>query len=476
MKRLLSVVQVNTRDDRGEDAVRTAWALHRAYRQFGIDAWMAVGQKFSIDPNVLEIPNEESRPKYAKVALDISCRIQLLNYHYRSLWRLGLMLKWLVEPGRYRHINRGIEDFYYPGTWRILDIYPERPDVIHCHNLWGYFDLRVLPWLSRELPIILTLHDDWLFSGHCKNSLGCERYKIGCGQCPYPESPYPVERDATDYNLRQKKKILARSRLYVASPSRWMLDRVNRSILADAVAESRVIPYGVDISVFYPVDKHIAEARLKIGPSTKVILSATIPAKKNVREDYQTIRSALKELSKQLPDTEVLVIAFGEPAPSERIGKIEIRFICYPKNPEIAAGYYQAADVYVHADSCCVFPLAVLEALASGVPVVATAAGGVPEQIEDGYSGYLISPGDVNAMVLRLHQLLADETLRQRMSRQAAETAACNFNLQRQVNDYLNWYEELSKKYQDRCPADSDRPKLKPVISNARLRVLRELQ
>lgn len=468
MKRLLSVVQVNTRDDRGEDAVRIAWALHRVYRQFGINAWIAVGQKFSIDPNVLEIPNQESKPKYTKVALDISCRIQLLNYHFRGMWRLGEILKWSVEPRHYWHIYQGIEDFHYPGIWQIFNLFPEKPDVVHCHNLWGYFDLWALPWLSQRLPVVLTLHDGWLLSGHCKDSLDCERWKTGCGKCPYLEIPYPIKKDTTDYNWRQKRKIFTRSRLYVATPSRWLMDRVKQSPLAEAIVEARVIPYGVDLSIFHPEDKQLAKTRLKINPSTKAILSTTTPPQKNIWEDSQMIRNALKELSRKFPELGVLVIAFGEPAPSERIGKIEIRFISYPKNPKVAAGYYQAADVYVHAGSCCVFPLAVVEALASGVPVVAIACGGIPEQIEDGYSGYLISPGDVNTMVLRLHQLLADETLRQRMSRQAAETAACNFNLQRQVNDYLNWYEQLSKKYQDRCPADSDRSKLKPVISNAR--------
>lgn len=456
MDKPLRVVQVNSRDYTGEETVRGVWGLHQAYRRSGIETWMAVGRKFSIDPNVFVVPNYECRPGYAKALLDVSCRIQLLNHRFRGMWRLGEMIKRIVEPWPYWQISQGVEEFYYPGTRKLLELYKERPNIVHCHDLWGYFDLRTLPWFSRKLPVLLTLHDSWLLAGHCRDSLDCGRWKTGCGQCPYLDIPCPITRntrikkDSTSYNWRQKKKILAASKLYLASPSRWLMGRVKQSHLADAIAEARVIPYGVDLSLFHPTDKQAARQNLKIQPSVKVILSTTIPAQENPWQDYRTIRAALEELSDKLPELEILVIAVLGPGPfereigpSERIGKIEIRFLFYPRNPRLAAGYYQAADIYLHAAPAAVFPLAILEALACGLPVVATATGGIPEQIEDGLNGFLVPGGDISAMASSLRRLLTDQALSRRMGRQAAETAASRFSLQRQANDYLNWYEEL---------------------------------
>ena len=111
------------------------------------------------------------------------------------------------------------------------------PSVIHCHNLHsGYFDLRALPWLSRVAPVVLTLHDAWLLSGHCAHSFGCDRWKNGCGACPDLSIPPAIAKDGTAANWKRKRRIFERSQLYVVTPSQWMMDRAQQSILAPAIA------------------------------------------------------------------------------------------------------------------------------------------------------------------------------------------------------------------------------------------------
>ena len=76
-------------------------------------------------------------------------------------------------------------------------------------------------------------------------------------------------------------------------------------------------------------------------------------------------------------------------------------------NNKQAEAYYQAADIYIHAAKADTFPNVVLEALACGLPVVATAVGGIPEQIDHERTGFLVPPGDAAGM---------------------AEARACNFS------------------------------------------------
>jgi glycosyltransferase involved in cell wall biosynthesis len=73
-------------------------------------------------------------------------------------------------------------------------------------------------------------------------------------------------------------------------------------------------------------------------------------------------------------------------------------------------------------------PISVLEAMEAGMPVVATAVGGIPDAIEDGAEGFLVSPGDINSLVNRISQLLQDSDLRSRMGLAAKMKVATFFS------------------------------------------------
>src|SRR5262249_25040689 len=201
--------------DIGGGAEKVAWDLFQSYRSRGYASWLAVGHKRSNDSDVLLIPNHELQGSWSRVWLEFSRYLESLDGRFRAAWRLSDLIRGVAEPRKWLDQYRGIEDFHFPGTWRLLGLTPQLPNIVHLHNLHGdYADPRVLPWLGQRLPVILTLHDTWLLSGHCAYSLDCERWKTGCGQCP-DLTIYPaVRRDMTDYNWRRKRELYARSRLY----------------------------------------------------------------------------------------------------------------------------------------------------------------------------------------------------------------------------------------------------------------------
>ena len=89
------------------------------------------------------------------------------------------------------------------------------------------------------------------------------------------------------------------------------------------------------------------------------------------------------------------------------------------------------------------FGLAALEAMACGVPAVATRVGGVPELITDGADGYLEAVGDIHAQAARAVQLLSDEALYSRMSAAARQTARDRFCTSLVIPQYEHYYEEV---------------------------------
>jgi N-acetyl-alpha-D-glucosaminyl L-malate synthase BshA len=89
------------------------------------------------------------------------------------------------------------------------------------------------------------------------------------------------------------------------------------------------------------------------------------------------------------------------------------------------------------------FGLAALEAMACGVPPVATRTGGVPDLITDGVDGYMEPVGDIDAQAGRLTQLLMDETLHDRMSEAARKTARQRFCTELIIPQYEQFYEQV---------------------------------
>lgn len=458
--RPLRILQVSTGDIAG-GAEKVAWNLFQSYRARGNISSLAVGYKRSDDPDVSVVPNCEQGRVWSRVWWAIHHRLKSISGRVPIARPFARLTRWIAEPLRSIVEHCGVEDFHFRGTRRLLELTAQRPNIVHCHNLHGaYFDLRLLPHLSRQVPLVLTLHDAWLLSGHCAHSFDCERWRAGCGHCP-DLSIYPAtRRDATAYNWRRKQRIYARSRLYVAAPSQWLMRKVEQSILAPAIVEGRVIPNGVDLSIFHPAERRSARTMLKIPPTARVILFTANGIRQNIWKDYQTMRAAIDRVAAQVHGQRVLFIALGEDAPPERIGMAEVHFIPYNKDAQAVARYYQAADVYLHAAKADTFPNTVLEALACGIPVVATAVGGIPEQINGLHglvggtsdknryqvneaTGVLVSPGDAGEMANAIVQLLTDHRLRERMGNNAARDARHRFDLERQVDDYLVWYEQL---------------------------------
>ena len=87
---------------------------------------------------------------------------------------------------------------------------------------------------------------------------------------------------------------------------------------------------------------------------------------------------------------------------------------------------------------------AVLEAMATGLPVVATDVGGMAELVREGTDGYLVPPRDPNALAARLECLLADARAREEMGRQARTRVARDFTLDRQIDRFEALYERVA--------------------------------
>ena len=431
----MHILQVSTYDSAG-GAEQIAWNLFRAYRERGLTSQLAVGwRRGATDPDVHELS-----------AIDLA----------RQGWSGRLA----------RRIRRklGHDEFAFPSTAELPGLGDGVPDLLHCHNLHGeYFDLRALPALCRQLPVILTMHDAWLLSGHCAHSLGCERWKHGCGRCPDLSIYFPLKRDGTAHNWTQKKRIFADCRLFVSAPSAWMLSQLEDSILAPAVIESRVIPNGIEQDIFRPGDMLAARRELGLPADARVLLFAANGPRQNHFKDFHTVYRAVEQIKWQTGDPELVLIALGEAGQDEQAGHARVSYVGRLEARSAVATYFRAADLYLHAARAESFGMVVAEALSVGTPVVATAVGGVAEQLRslahdwphgrgvagqpvyraDAATGVLVDVGDADSMAAACQYLLGQPALRAKLGANAAADAAARFSLTRQVDAYLDWYRDI---------------------------------
>ena len=426
--------------------------LHQSYLSAGLNSFVALRGQGESQQNVIALfPNEMITlwQKSVSFVFDSFCnKISILPIFGYISSRLGNLLKFL---SRRVAVFLGRENFYYPASRKILEYsqkyFSQKPDILHAHNLHGdYFDLRSLSYYSKKVPFLITMHDNWLLTGHCAYFLECNRWKIGCGKCPDLKLYPAVRRDATAFNWRRKKRIYSKSLLYIAAPSQWMIDCLRISPFGSFVRKARVIPNGVPNSIFKPQNKRRLRQDLNLPEDAYIFIFVAQGYENNPFKDYDTIRQAIHRITQKLK-RKVIFVGIGASSSQEDTQesqkRAEFRHIPYVKDPSSLAKYYACADVYLHAAKAENMPLTILEALSCGTPVVATKVGGIPEIIEDGNNGFLVPKGDAKAMAEKALEIISDKAKYQSFSKRARERAVQKYSLDTMVESYINYYDEI---------------------------------
>jgi glycosyltransferase involved in cell wall biosynthesis len=426
----LSIVQVSPTVS-GGGAASVALALHEDYLRRGHESQLLVGPSSERSSDVIVLRNGEG-------VWAVHDRLR-----HASRPRAARLVRVVAAPTTVVDAVLGREDFRFPGT-RLVDRKIVGADVLQLHNLHGaFFDLRALPRLAARVPVVLSPHDAWLTTGHCAHTLGCERWRTGCGRCPHLRVYPALLRDGTAGNWLRKKDIYARAPLRLVVPCRWLADVVADSMLAPAIIELRVIPHGVDLEIFHPGDRQHERIKLGLSPTAAVLAFAAQGVRANEFKDYPTFSEALKLLGASSGPPVVAIALGASRKATTQLGRVEIRHLGRVP-PSVVGSWFRAADLYVHASRAETFPLAILEALACGLPVVASAVGGVPEQI-GANTGLLVPPGDARILFEALSALLDDPDRRREMGLAAAKDAARRFGRERQADEYVGWFRELAR-------------------------------
>jgi glycosyltransferase involved in cell wall biosynthesis len=195
--------------------------------------------------------------------------------------------------------------------------------------------------------------------------------------------------------------------------------------LLDSFGFERMVLWkrGVDSDLFRPDVRRRAQVRAELGwGNTDLVITyvSRIAPEKNV--GY--LAGALKIVVAQRPDVRIMLVGDG---PSRPVLEREIggfaRFVGYRRGEDLAR-HYAASDIFAFSSLTETFGNVVLEAMASGLPVVALRAGGVGDTVRSGITGFLVEPADPPArFASALLKVIDQPDVRQTMAHAAREYA-----------------------------------------------------
>ena len=164
------------------------------------------------------------------------------------------------------------------------------------------------------------------------------------------------------------------------------------------------------------------------------------------RKGHLDLLDAIQSVQRKL-EIEVLLLGDGleRPAIERRISRNglegSVRLMGYVDDPWALA---EGAWAYLHPPLLESMPLAVLEAMMRGLPVVGTRTGGMPEIVIDGQQGFLVPPAEPEALAAAIHKVATDRPLRDRMAQAARTRALAQFTDSQCFAQYIDLYTELA--------------------------------
>jgi glycosyltransferase involved in cell wall biosynthesis len=224
--------------------------------------------------------------------------------------------------------------------------------------------------------------------------------------------------------------------------------------LADAVvapskvtAEELQTDYGC--SVKSVITNGITAPELPARPPTAGGVEVLYAGRLRTRKAVAVLVEAFAEVHRRAPDVRLRLAGDGEQRPAleeqvRRLGLGEVvRFegaVPHDRMPEL----YASAEIFCLPSLYEGFPLAILEAMAAGLPVVTTRVAGNPEAVADGTHGRLVDAEDVDGLAQALLDLIEDDAGRRRMGSQARRRVEEEFSIERIGVAYRELWEELA--------------------------------
>ncbi|OGL63566.1 hypothetical protein A3C09_04070 [Candidatus Uhrbacteria bacterium RIFCSPHIGHO2_02_FULL_47_44] len=321
-------------------------------------------------------------------------------------------------------------------------IVEQKPDLAHIHNIYTQLSPSILHTLAdQHIPTVMTVHDHHLISPQYNVwAEGCGPDNRDVGIFKGTASKFHKDSYAASFAQLVTHKyhrwlnIYARNVDLFLCPSKYIQQQLIRGGFPEK--KLRVLPYGIDPnSATLPPPEYRGSMR---GSFQKYALFV---GRLSEEKGIETII----QLAKILPDITFKIVGRGpEMAKLHRAGDKcpNLDFVGFRMGDELKELYANATVVLAPSRVHEIFGLSILEAMAHGKPVIASRVGGIPEVVEDGVNGFLVSPLDLHGWTESLMRIFYDDDLQKKLGRNARDLVETRFSLDQHHRKLTLYYEE----------------------------------
>ena len=411
VRRPLRIVQITSVDQPGAQA--NGMLLHQYYRARGLDSTLMVHRQRSDAPGTYELGGG-----LHGIANELAVRLERrLSLHHQ----FGLLSGRLAQHPAF-----------------------EQADIIHMQltHASSFASWSSLARLLAGRRVVWTIHDMYMFTGHCVYSLGCSRWQSGCGECPDFDIPFSISRDTTAALYRSKEKLFRQVRPQLVVASSWMDEAVSQSPILKELPRTR-IPFGTMRTIFSPRDKKAARASFGIAEDAHVISFRSVPFAKNFK-GMEMIEEALRRLSLQKP---TYLLTFQEKSGLDSLrNKYQFIELGWTEDQELMALAHSATDVFLMPSSAEAFGIMAIEAQACAAPVIVAQGTALPETAGAPGACLVVPQNDAQALADAIARLLGDSALRASLGKAALEHIDAHHDFITHAEAHLDLYESMMAK------------------------------
>lgn len=270
-----------------------------------------------------------------------------------------------------------------------------RPDVLHTHNAYAHLYGSVSARLAGIKTVVHTRHGLALTGGAHEAQL----FRLSC---------------------------------FLSDAVVCVSDDVRALSVAQGCSTTKChrIWNGVDTTVFHSAERQSASTLISVGRLEAV-------------KDFPTLLRAVALARAEHPHVEVVLVGAGRERASlesmaRELGLTGCARFLGERND--VADLLRTSAVLVNSSRSEGVALALLEAMASGIPVIATSVGGSTEVVQDGVTGFLVPPGNPSALATAISKAIADPARLAEMGRAARVRVTEHFDIRRMVADYERLY------------------------------------
>lgn len=314
------------------------------------------------------------------------------------------------------------------------------PDIIHIHNLHGYYiniDILLNHLSIINKPVIWTLHDCWTFTGHCSHFeyVSCVKWKTACSHCPQKRSyPSSLLLDNSKNNFIRKKHLINSIKNIVFVPvSNWLNDQLNESFLS--TYPRQVIHNGIDTNIFQPRNFKYLISKYKLHDKFILLGVASVWSEKKGFFEFLKLRKILSD------DFQIILVGVD----SKLKKKLPKNIISIEKtsDQQQLAMIYSCADLFLNLTLEDTYPTTNMESIACGTPVITYKTGGSPESVSKDF-GYIVNRGDI-LKVKKIIESLSLGDIPMITKDKLLKGALARFDKNRNFRNYVKLYDQVLK-------------------------------